>query len=72
MVAKSVGLASSHVLAGKIAISTFDDGAHCAIGWAVLIAVVSALVSGRCEKVKGLQTDANRTDSCPTTASGPA
>lgn len=50
MVAKSVGLASSHVLAGKIAISTFDNGAHCAIGWAVLIAVVSALVSGDCEK----------------------
>ncbi|KAG0666324.1 hypothetical protein C6P46_004891 [Rhodotorula mucilaginosa] len=45
MVAKSVGLASSHVLAGKIAISTFDNGANCAIGWAVLIAVVSALLS---------------------------
>lgn len=53
MVAKSVGLASSHVLAGKIAISTFDNGANCAIGWAVLIAVISALVSGRRESVKG-------------------
>ncbi|BGP13483.1 hypothetical protein JCM10213v2_001403 [Rhodosporidiobolus nylandii] len=45
VVAKSIGLASSHILAGKIAISTFDNGANCAIGWAVLIAAVSAALS---------------------------
>ncbi|GAA6022596.1 hypothetical protein JCM10207_003918 [Rhodosporidiobolus poonsookiae] len=45
IVAKSIGLASSHILAGKIAISTFDSGAHCSIGWAVLIAGVSCLLS---------------------------
>ncbi|GAA5988698.1 hypothetical protein JCM11641_006508 [Rhodosporidiobolus odoratus] len=45
VIAKSIGLASSHILAGKIAISTFDSGANCAIGWAVLIAVVSAILS---------------------------
>ncbi|GAA5923084.1 hypothetical protein JCM3775_007431 [Rhodotorula graminis] len=45
IVFKSIGLAASHILAGKLAIATFDSGANCAIGWAVLIAGVSAILS---------------------------
>lgn len=47
MVAKSVGLASSHVLAGKIAISVFDNSKHCSVIWAVVVAVIcrSSLLS---------------------------
>ncbi|GJN93988.1 hypothetical protein Rhopal_007051-T1 [Rhodotorula paludigena] len=45
IVAKSVGLAASHVLAGKLAIATFDDNANCAVGWAALISGVSAILS---------------------------
>ncbi|GAA6017784.1 hypothetical protein JCM8202_006147 [Rhodotorula sphaerocarpa] len=45
MVAKSVGLASSHVLAGKIAISVFDNSKHCSVIWAVVVAVISAGLS---------------------------
>lgn len=40
MVAKSIGLASSHVLAGKIALSVFDDGKTCSIVFAVVVAVI--------------------------------
>ncbi|POY73092.1 hypothetical protein BMF94_3930 [Rhodotorula taiwanensis] len=45
MVAKSIGLASSHVLAGKIALSVFDDGKTCSIVFAVVVAVISAALS---------------------------
>ncbi|GAA5843755.1 hypothetical protein JCM11251_006797, partial [Rhodosporidiobolus azoricus] len=45
IIAKSIGLASSHILAGKIAISTFDSGANCSIGWAFLIAAISGILS---------------------------
>ncbi|GAA5903552.1 hypothetical protein JCM6882_002982 [Rhodosporidiobolus microsporus] len=45
IVAKSIGLASSHILAGKIAISTFDGGANCSIGWSLLVAAVSGILS---------------------------
>lgn len=45
IVFKSLGLAASHILAGKLAIATFDSGTNCAIGWAVLIAGVSAVLS---------------------------
>ncbi|BGP43404.1 hypothetical protein JCM10449v2_007439 [Rhodotorula kratochvilovae] len=45
IVFKSIGLAASHILAGKLAIVTFDSGANCAIGWALLIAGISAILS---------------------------
>ncbi|GAA6039393.1 hypothetical protein JCM8097_002834 [Rhodosporidiobolus ruineniae] len=45
LVAKSIGLASSHILAGKIAISTFDSGANCSIIWTAVITIGSAVLS---------------------------
>ncbi|GAA5863281.1 hypothetical protein JCM8547_002887 [Rhodosporidiobolus lusitaniae] len=45
ILAKSIGLASSHVLAGKIAVASFDDTGICTVAWAVVIAAVSCIMS---------------------------
>ncbi|GAA6044098.1 hypothetical protein JCM8097_008434 [Rhodosporidiobolus ruineniae] len=45
IVAKSIGLASSHILAGKLAIATFDSYANCTVIWAAVIAIASAILS---------------------------
>ncbi|GAA6044100.1 hypothetical protein JCM8097_008436 [Rhodosporidiobolus ruineniae] len=45
IVAKSIGLASSDILAGKLAIATLDSYANCTIIWAAVIAIASDILS---------------------------